>query len=136
MIKPIVHDEKFLAIPSTACTKMDLNIAKDLQDTLKAHENECVGLAANMIGYSKRMIVIQFGMIPVVMINPVITQKKDAYETKEGCLSLEGERKTKRYKRITVEYQDVNFRKVKQKYSGFVAQIIQHEVDHCDGIII
>ena len=115
MIKSIVHDETFLSIPSTDCTKMDVNIIKDLQDTLKAHEKECVGMAANMIGYSKRMIIVQFGMVPIVMINPVITSKKDAYMTKEGCLSLEGERQTKRFKKITVEYMDVNFKKVKQK---------------------
>ena len=136
MIKPIVHDEKFLSIPSTKCTKMDVWIIKDLQDTLKAHDKECVGMAANMIGYSKRMIIVQFGMLPIVMINPVITSKRDAYSVMEGCLSLDGQRETKRYKQITVEYLDVNFKKVKQKYSGFVAQIIQHEVDHCDGIII
>ena len=136
MIKSIVRDIMFLGQKSEPAAKNDASVIKDLQDTLKANENRCVGMAANMIGYKKRIIIVNIGMINVVMINPVIKKKSGAYETEEGCLSLDGVRKTTRYKNIEVEYLDVNFKKQRQKYSGFAAQIIQHECDHLEGIII
>ena len=196
MIKPIMKDEAFLAIKSAPATKMDTQVAQDLKDTLQAYSDRCVGMAANMIGVKKNIIIVNMGFIDVVMFNPVIVSKHDMYETeegclsldgvrkttryqeipyttlfrsigvskniiifaigpaqivmynpkitkksrpykvKEGCLSLDGERNTTRYENITVEYQDESFKKCKQSYSGFVAQIIQHEIDHCNGIII
>ena len=108
----------------------------DLLDTLKAHEEECVGMAANMIGVRKNIIAVHMGFMNVLMYNPKIIKKSGAYETEEGCLSLAGVRKCMRYQEIEVQYQDINFKQQRQMYSGWIAQIIQHEIDHCCGILI
>lgn len=136
MVKQIVKDVFFLGQPSEPATKEDLPIGKDLQDTLQANREECVGMAANMIGVKKNIIVVNIGFANLVMFNPKIVKKTKPYETEEGCLSLIGIRKTTRYEEITVEYEDMNFKKQKGTYLGFVAQIIQHEIDHCNGIVI
>lgn len=136
MIKPIMKDVLFLSQKSEPATEADKQVAVDLLDTLAAHQNECVGMAANMIGVKKNIIVVNMGIINMIMFNPKITAKSKPYETAESCLSLIGERSTIRYEEIEVEYQDMNFKWQKQKYSGWVAQIIQHEVDHLAGIII
>ena len=136
MIKPIVKDPIFLAQKSTTATLQDLAVAQDLRDTLEAHRDGCVGMAANMIGEKKRIIVFCNGPMQMVMVNPQITAKSGEYETEEGCLSLAGVRKTKRYRKITVSYQDQAFHSRMGTFEGFTAQIIQHEVDHCDGILI
>lgn len=136
MIRPIMKDPMFLAVPSEKATPEDGKIALDLLDTLRAHLDHCVGMAANMIGVRKRIIAVHTGFAQIAMINPTITKKSGAYETEEGCLSLAGVRKTTRYETIEVSYQDMNFKLHRQLYSGYVAQIIQHEVDHCDGILI
>ena len=136
MIKTIVRDAFFLSQKSEEATKVDLPVAQDLEDTLKANRERCVGMAANMIGYRKRMIIVATGFADVVMINPVITAKSDPYEAEEGCLSLPGTRKTTRYNRITVKYLDKKFAQHTQDFSGYIAQIIQHECDHLEGILI
>lgn len=136
MIRPIMRDVLFLAKPSEPATIEDKQIALDLLDTLKHNEDACVGMAANMIGISKRIIAVNMGLMNVAMFNPVIVAKSGPYETEEGCLSLEGVRKTTRYEEIEVEYEDLAFNKKKQKFSGWTAQIIQHECDHLEGIII
>ena len=136
MIRPIVKDVFFLGQKSAEATKEDLPVGQDLQDTLSANRERCVGMAANMIGVKKRIIIVNIGFMNVVMYNPVILKKDTPYETEEGCLSLEGVRKTTRYQNIEVEYQDVSWKKQRQKFSGWTAQIIQHEVDHLSGIII
>jgi peptide deformylase len=136
MVRTIVKDILFLGQKSTPATKADAAVIDDLLDTLKANTNHCVGMAANMIGINKRIIVYSVGGIGIPMVNPVITKKLNPYETEEGCLSLTGVRKTTRYEIIEVEYMDRNFKKQKQEFSGWTAQIIQHEVDHLEGIII
>lgn len=137
MVRPIVHDIMFLSRKSAPANKSDLQTAQDLADTLRAHSHECVGMAANMIGVSKRIIAVAAGPGILVMINPVITaHSKEQYETEEGCLSLTGVRKTKRYESVTVEYCDMQLQKRRGTFTGFTAQIIQHEIDHCSGIII
>ena len=136
MIKPIVRDIFFLGQKSEEATRSDLSVGQDLQDTLKANQDRCVGMAANMIGVKKRIIIVNIGIINLVMYNPVIVRKDGPFETEEGCLSLDGVRKTTRYQNIEVEYLDGSWKKHRQKYSGWTAQIIQHEVDHLDGIII
>lgn len=136
MIRPVMKDVVFLNQKSEPATVADKQVVQDLLDTLKANEAGCVGMAANMIGVKKRIIALSMGFANVAMINPVIIKKSGAYETEEGCLSLIGVRKTTRYKDIEVEFQDMNFNKQCQKYSGWFAQIIQHEIDHCDGIVI
>ena len=136
MIRPIVKDVFFLGQKSAEATKEDLPVGQDLQDTLTTNRERCVGMAANMIGVKKRIIIVNIGFMNVVMYNPVILKKDTPYETEEGCLSLEGVRKTTRYQNIEVEYQDVSWKKQRQKFSGWTAQIIQHEVDHLSGIII
>ena len=136
MIRPIVRDAFFLNQRSEEATKIDLPIAQDLEDTLKANRERCVGMAANMIGYRKNMIIVATGLADIVMINPKITAKAEPYETEEGCLSLPGTRKTTRYKKITVKYQDKKFEEHTQNFSGYIAQIIQHECDHLEGILI
>ena len=136
MVKEIVKDTMFLSQKAEKATEKDKYIAKDLLDTLKANKDRCVGLAANMIGYNKSIICVSSGLYDFVMINPVITNKSDEYETEEGCLSLIGERKCRRYKEIEVDYLDVNFNSRHGKFTGFVAEIIQHEVDHTNGVII
>lgn len=136
MIKPIMRDIFFLNQKSEPATEKDKQVAIDLLDTLKANEAGCVGMAANMIGVKKRIIAVNMGIVNVAMFNPKIVRKYGKYETEEGCLSLDGVRPCTRYKEIEVEYQDMNFKKQKQKYSGWIAQIIQHECDHLEGIII
>ena len=136
MIKPIVRDILFLGQKSEEATKADIPVGKDLQDTLQANRDRCVGMAANMIGVRKRIIIVNIGFGDIVMFNPVIVSKRRAYETEEGCLSLDGVRKTTRYQDIEVEYLDSNWQKHKQKFSGYPAQVIQHEADHLEGIII
>ena len=136
MIKPIIHDTFFLSQKSDPAAAADLPIVKDLRDTLAAHRSECVGMAANMIGIKKRIIVFCKGNRQMVMVNPEITAKFGEYETEEGCLSLPGVRKTKRYRKINVKYQDPEFRIHTGTYDGFTAQIIQHEIDHLEGILI
>ena len=136
MIRPVMMDVVFLNQKSEPATDADKQVVRDLLDTLKANEAGCVGMAANMIGVKKRIIAVSMGFANIAMINPVIVKKSGAYETEEGCLSLIGVRKTTRYKDIEVEFQDMNFNKQCKKFSGWIAQIIQHEIDHCDGIVI
>ena len=165
MIKPIVKDVFFLAQKSVAATKQDLYVGQDLMDTLRANQDHCVGMAANMreamrkacrhacmsdrltnaatpsteyevIGVKKKIIIVTMGIMNVVMYNPVSAKKDTPYETEEGCLSLTGVRKTTRYQNIEVEYYDSSWKKHRQAYSGWTAQIIQHECDHLEGIII
>lgn len=136
MIRPIMRDVLFLNQKSEQATEADKQVVQDLLDTLKANEEGCVGMAANMIGVKKRIIAVSMGFANIPMINPVIVKKSGPYETEEGCLSLLGVRKTTRYKDIEVEFLDAGFKKQRQKYSGWIAQIIQHEVDHCNGIVI
>ena len=136
MICEIVRDEGFLAQRSTEASFLDISIAQNLLDTLAAYSDSCVGLAANMIGMQKRIIAVNMGPINVAMLNPVIVKKSGKYMTEEGCLSLNGVRPTARYKKITVEFQDMQFKKQRQSFEGWTAQIIQHEIDHCDGIVI
>ena len=136
MVKQIVRDVFFLGQPSEPATKADIQVGKDLQDTLKAHREGCVGMAANMIGVNKRIIAVNMGFMNVAMFNPKIVKRNGKYETEEGCLSLDGVRKCVRYQEIEVEYEDINFKRQRQKYSGWTAQIIQHECDHLEGIII
>ena len=136
MVKQIVRDIFFLGQKPEEASKQDLSVGQDLQDTLKANEDRCVGMAANMIGVKKRIIIVNIGFVNIVMYNPVILKKDSPYETEEGCLSLDGVRKTTRYENIEVEYLDSSWKKHRQQYSGWTAQIIQHEVDHLNGIII
>lgn len=137
MVQEIVRDMFFLSQKSEIATKDDLSVAADLLDTVKANSDRCVGMAANMIGIRKTILVALIGKEYVVMINPEIVDKtKLTYETEEGCLSLEGVRPAKRYKAITVEYLDRRWKKKKQTFRDFEAQIIQHEMDHFEGIII
>ena len=136
MIKPIMKDVFFLSQKSETATKNDLSVGQDLMDTLRANQAHCVGMAANMIGVKKRVIIVSMGIMNVVMYNPVIVKKDTPYETEEGCLSLIGVRKTTRYQNIEVEYYDSSWKKHRQAYSGWTAQIIQHECDHLEGIII
>ena len=136
MVKQIVRDIFFLGQPSEPATQADLSVGRDLLDTLQANREACVGLAANMIGVKKNIILVNMGLIDVVMFNPVIISRRGRYETEEGCLSLEGVRKTTRYQEIEVEYYDSSWKKQRQKLSGWTAQIAQHEIDHLSGKII
>ena len=136
MIKPIMKDPIFLAQKSAAATKDDLYIAQDLKDTLEENKAGCVGMAANMIGILKRVIIFDDNGKAYVMFNPEIIKFSSPYETEEGCLSLTGVRKTKRYKSIKVRYQNEEFQTRIKTYNGWTAQIIQHEIDHCNGILI
>ena len=136
MIRPIERDVFFLRQKSDAATKDDLPIGQDLEDTLKANKDRCVGMAANMIGIKKRIIIVNIGFRNLVMYNPVIVKKNGSYEAEEGCLSLEGVRKTTRFQNIEVEYLDGNWKKQMIKLTGWPAQICQHEIDHLNGIII
>jgi len=136
MIQPIVHDPQRLTTAATPATPADAGIVTDLLDTLRAHQDNCVGMAANMIGQNTRIIVVLMGVLPVPLINPQIRQKSQPFQTQEGCLSLDGERPTTRYQTITVDYLNQQFQPQHQEFSGFIAQIIQHEVDHCNGILI
>ena len=137
MIKELIHDPIFLAQKSVPATSDDLQIAQDLLDTLEFHRHTCVGMAANMIGKAVRIIVFDNGGKPMVMLNPQIIKQNGEYETEEGCLSLlGGPRKTKRYQKIKVQYQTLDFQTRLKTFEGWTAQIIQHEVDHCNGILI
>lgn len=137
MVKELMHDPIFLAAKSEPATKDDIETAKDLLDTLTAHKDGCVGMAANMIGVHKRIIVFDNEGTYMTMFNPEIIKKSEPYETEEGCLSLlGGPRKGKRYKSIKVQWQTVEFQTRIKTFTGWTAQIIQHEVDHCDGILI
>lgn len=137
MVRPIVTDIFLLNQKAAPAGKDDLPVAVDLMDTLRANADRCVGMAANMIGVNKRVIAVDVEGSPLLMLNPVIVKKsKETYETEEGCLSHTGVTKTMRHQSITVEFSDMRFQKRRQTYSGFTAQIIQHEIDHCDGILI
>lgn len=136
MVKPIMKDIFFLSQKAEPATKDDLTLGKDLMDTLAVHREECVGMAANMIGVKKNAIIVSMGFADVVMFNPVLLHKDTPYETEEGCLSLEGSRKTLRHENIEVEFYDMSWKKQRQKFNGWTAQIIQHELDHTQGIII
>ncbi len=136
MVKKIIRDVFFLGQKSEPATKADQQVARDLQDTLNANRDRCVGMAANMIGVKKNIIIVNMGFADVVMFNPVLVSKNGIYETEEGCLSLEGVRKTKRYREIEVEYYDFDWKKQKLKLKDWPAQIVQHEMDHLSGKII
>ena len=137
MVRPIMHDPLFLSQPSQPATKADLNVLTDLVETLVYHRKECVGMAANMIGVRKRIIAFDDAGMIKTMMNPEIVSKSGAYETEEGCLSLlGGPRKTKRYEKIKVQYQTEQFQTRLKTFSGWTAQIIQHEIDHCNGVLI
>ena len=137
MVKELVHDPIFLSLKSEIATKEDIQVADDLLDTLTAHKDGCVGMAANMIGERKRIIAFDNEGTYMVMFNPEIIKKSEPYETEEGCLSLlGGPRKCKRYKTIKVKWQTAEMQIRIKTFTGFSAQIIQHEVDHCDGILI
>lgn len=137
MIRQIITDQFILSQKSTLATKEDLAIVQDLLDTIKAHETHCVGMAADMIGFNKRIIVIKDNDEYLVMINPeIINLMGRLYEGEEGCLSHSGTRKTKRYEKIKVAYYDKNFKKKIKTFNDYSAQIIQHEIDHCNGILI
>ena len=136
MQRTIVTSRLALRMPSEPATEQDVSIAQDLLDTLAAHANECVGLAANMVGVRKRIIAVNDNGTHRAMLNPEIIRKTGAYQTEEGCLSLPGRRATTRYQDIVVRWQDVDMRWHVQRFSGWTAQIIQHEVDHCNGILI
>ena len=136
MIRPIVRDVLFLGRKSEPATRMDGAVGRDLRDTLRANRDRCVGMAANMIGVGKRVIIVNVAFADVVMYNPVLLSKDTPYEAEEGCLSLDGVRKATRYQNIEIEYRDAAWNKRRQRYSGWIAQIIQHEMDHLEGIII
>ena len=136
MVREIIHDPIFLSQKSTEAEAADLPIAEDLADTLRANLDRCVGMAANMIGRRKRIIVIANGPVIVTMLNPKILDRSGPYETEEGCLSLAGSRKTKRYRTIRLSWQDTQMKTHVSVLEGFQAQIVQHEIDHCDGILI
>ena len=136
MIQPIMHDEAFLMKKSQKATNKDKQIIQDLKDTLKAHNHECVGMAANMIGQLKNIIIVHTEWKDLILVNPKIIKKSNPYTTMEGCLSLCGERETKRFENIEVEYLTENFTKTRSSFSGFTAQIVQHEIDHTLGILI
>ena len=137
MVKELVHDPIFLSRKSTEATDRDLDTARDLLDTLIFHKDSCVGMAANMIGITRRIIAFDNMGTYAVMFNPVILKASEEYETEEGCLSLlGGPRKTKRFRKIKVEYQTSDMKKRIKTFTGWTAQIIQHEIDHCNGILI
>ena len=136
MIREIVKDTFFLSQKYELATRQDLPVVQDLLDTICANADRCVGMAANMIGVRKNIIAVHMGFMNVLMYNPKNIKKSGVYETEEGCLSLAGVRKCMRYQEIEVQYQDVNFKQQRQTYSGWIAQIIQHEIDHCCGILI
>lgn len=136
MIREICKDEAFLAQKAESATADDMGIARDLLDTLAAHKDGCVGMAANMIGVNKRIIVFDNEGEYMLMFNPVIVKRSGVYDAEEGCLSLAGTRKTKRYKTIKVQWQNEKFQTRLKTFTGWTAEIIQHEIDHCEGIII
>ncbi|MCQ2405757.1 MAG: peptide deformylase [Oscillospiraceae bacterium] len=136
MVRMINRDVLFLSKKSEKAVPGDESVGKDLLDTLAAHADDCVGMAANMIGVSKNIIVFNTGFMNMLMFNPRIVKKSGRYETEEGCLSLQGVRPCVRFKEIEVEYEDMSFTKKRMKLSDFPAQIVQHEIDHLNGIII
>lgn len=137
MVKEIIRDTFFLTQKSEPADKEDMQVIKDLLDTIKANADHCVGMAANMIGVRKTILVALIGNRYLIMVNPkIVSKSSQTYETEEGCLSLNGQRKTKRYKSVTVEFLDRNFKKKTQAFRDFESQIIQHEIDHFNGILI
>ena len=137
MVRELMHDPVFLAQKSTTATAADLEVAQDLLDTLTFHKEGCVGMAANMIGVPKRIIVFDYAGSYMTMLNPVILKGADLYETEEGCLSLlGGPRKCKRFRKSKVRYQTLDFQTRLKTFTGWTAQIIQHEIDHCNGVLI
>ena len=136
MIREICRDETFLAQKAAPATADDLATAQDLLDTLTAHKDGCVGMAANMIGVRRRIIAFDNGGEYMLMLNPVIVKRSGAYEAEEGCLSLQGQRKTKRHRTIKVQWQDRTMQTHVKNFTGWTAQIIQHEIDHCEGVLI
>ena len=137
MIRPIMKDPFFLSQKSRPAAAADLPIARDLLDTLRAHAGECVGMAANMIGQAVRIIVFDHDGVPTIMLNPEMIAQLSPYDAEEGCLSLMGgPRKTTRYQTIKVRYQSTDFKWQTKNFNGWTAQIIQHEIDHCNGILI
>lgn len=136
MIRSICRDEAFLALKSEAATPDDLPVAQDLLETLIANKSACVGMAANMIGVNKRIIAFENEGKYMLMFNPVIIRRSGQYETEEGCLSLSGRRSVRRYQNIRVQWQNEKFQNRVKAFTGWTAEIIQHELDHCDGILI
>ena len=136
MIKPINHDQILLQQRAIPATRQDLNVGIDLKDTLNAHHPECIGMAANMIGINKAIIIAGLGPINMVMYNPQITQKQEPYQTAEGCLSLPGKRTVTRYRQIKVTFRDQNWHLQTLQLSDIAAEIVQHEIDHLNGILI
>ena len=136
MVREICRDETFLAQKAEPAAADDLGTARDLLDTLAAHRDGCVGMAANMIGVNKRIIVFDNGGEYMLMFNPVIIRQSGAYETEEGCLSLSGTRRVKRFRTIKVQWQNEKFQTRLKTFTGWTAEIIQHEIDHCEGVLI
>ena len=136
MVQKIVKGKHIFARKAQPATEADKQVVTDLIDTLRANRETCVGMAANMIGVNKSVIVVAAGPFQFAMVNPVIIQKSGEYKTEEGCLSLDGVRACVRYEEIEVYYLDSSFKPQHGKYSGFTAQIIQHEIDHCNGVVI
>ena len=137
MIKELIHDPEFLSVKSVDATLDDISVAEDLSDTITAHKDECVGMAANMIGVNKSIICFDNDGKYMIMLNPEIIKRSDPYETEESCLSLlGGPRKIKRYKKIRVQYQTLDFKIRTKTFEGWTAQIVQHEIDHCNGVLI
>ena len=136
MIQEICKDEKFLAQKAEQATPDDIQTATDLLETLEAHKDGCVGMAANMIGVNKRIIAVDCDGAYLLMLNPVILKQSGAYEAEEGCLSLAGTRKTKRYRSIKVQWQNEKLQTRIRTFTGWTAEIIQHEIDHCEGVLI
>ena len=136
MVKELVNDPMFLAQKSEPATEADKQVITDLLDTLRAHSDSCVGMAANMIGVKKNIIVVSLGFMQMAMVNATIVNKRKPFKTEEGCLSLEGVRPCIRYKEIEVDYLDQNFKKQHGTFTGWTAQIIRHELDHVAGIVI
>ena len=136
MVRELMRDEAFLAQRAEPATQDDLSVAQDLLDTLAAHREGCVGMAANMIGVNKRIIAFDNEGSYMVMFNPEIIKKSDPYETEEGCLSLTGIREARRWNSIKVQYQNEKFQTRFKTFTGWTAQIIQHEIDHCEGVLI
>ena len=136
MVREICRDEAFLSQRAEPATKDDLGTAQDLLDTLLAHKEGCVGMAANMIGVNKRIIAFDNDGAYLVMLNPVIVRQSELYEAEEGCLSLNGTRKTKRFRSIKVQWQNEKLQTRLKTFTGWTAEIIQHEIDHCEGILI
>lgn len=136
MVRQIIRDTFFLSQKSAPATQADRAVVQDLLDTVRANADRCAGMAANMIGVHKRIIAFNAGPLAVALINPEIIRRDKPYETEEGCLSLDGVRKTTRYQEIEVSYLDQSFKPRRQVYTGWIAQVIQHEIDHCEGILI